>query len=65
MLRFIFYFHRYLDAVDKVRNSEEVLQKVLVYKDFFKFLSEKTGINITKTNQVYEIYNLLVAQVHF
>nr|XP_034194153.1 venom acid phosphatase Acph-1-like isoform X4 [Osmia lignaria]XP_034194154.1 venom acid phosphatase Acph-1-like isoform X4 [Osmia lignaria] len=52
----------YLDALDKVRNSEEVLKKVLVYKDLFKFLSEKTGINITKTNQVYEIYNLLVAQ---
>ncbi|XP_076394710.1 venom acid phosphatase Acph-1 isoform X3 [Megachile rotundata] len=57
----------YSDILEKVRNSEEVLQKVSVYKDFFKFLSEKTGINITRTNQVYEIYNLLTSQkaLHF
>ncbi|XP_015436984.1 PREDICTED: venom acid phosphatase Acph-1-like [Dufourea novaeangliae] len=52
----------YLGALKKVRKSEEVLKKVSVYKDLFKFLSETTGLNITKTNQAYEIYNLLVSQ---
>ncbi|XP_026672641.1 venom acid phosphatase Acph-1-like isoform X4 [Ceratina calcarata] len=52
----------YLEAVDEVRNSEEILKIVSPYNKLFKYLSEKTGLNITKTNQGYEIYNQLVAR---
>ncbi|XP_076233999.1 venom acid phosphatase Acph-1 isoform X2 [Calliopsis andreniformis] len=52
----------YSEALMKIKNSDEVLKKVSVYNDLFKFLSEETGINITQTNQVYEIYNALAAQ---
>ncbi|XP_076643346.1 venom acid phosphatase Acph-1 isoform X2 [Halictus rubicundus] len=52
----------YSEALQNVRESEEVLEKVSKYKDFFKFLCEKTGANITNTKQAYEIYNLLTAQ---
>ncbi|XP_076625634.1 venom acid phosphatase Acph-1 isoform X2 [Colletes latitarsis] len=52
----------YLNELQTVRKSEEVLKKASVFSDLFKFLSEKTSISITRTNEVYEIYNLLVAQ---
>nr|XP_031841686.1 venom acid phosphatase Acph-1-like isoform X2 [Nomia melanderi] len=52
----------YLQMLKKVRNSEEMLKKVSMYKDLFKYLSEKTGVNITRTHQVYEIYNCFAAQ---
>ncbi|XP_076161890.1 venom acid phosphatase Acph-1 isoform X2 [Ptiloglossa arizonensis] len=52
----------YLDAVKKTRHSEEIRNRVSVYEDLFKFLSEKTGINVTESSHVYEIYNVLVAQ---
>ncbi|XP_053981163.1 venom acid phosphatase Acph-1-like isoform X2 [Hylaeus volcanicus] len=52
----------YLRALKEIRESEEVQNKISVYKDLFKFLSEKTGANITQTNHVLEMYNMLTAQ---
>lgn len=42
---------------------KEIRDKIAVHKDFFKFLSEKTGLVIEEPLLVYEIYNLLTAQV--
>ncbi|XP_068979220.1 venom acid phosphatase Acph-1-like isoform X1 [Bombus flavifrons] len=52
----------YMKAVDEVRNTEEILRKLLSYRDLFKLLSEKTGLNITTTYMAYEVYNQLVAK---
>ncbi|XP_076278118.1 venom acid phosphatase Acph-1 isoform X2 [Lasioglossum baleicum] len=52
----------YLKALQNARRSKEILEKVSKYEDFFKFLREKTGANVTNTKQAYEIYNLLTAQ---
>lgn len=42
---------------------KEIRDKIAVHKDFFKFLSEKTGLVIEEPLLVYEVYNLLTAQV--
>ncbi|XP_012244773.1 venom acid phosphatase Acph-1 isoform X2 [Bombus impatiens] len=52
----------YMKTVDEVRNTEEILRKLLSYRDLFKLLSEKTGLNITTTYMAYELYNQLVAK---
>ncbi|XP_017792605.1 PREDICTED: venom acid phosphatase Acph-1-like isoform X2 [Habropoda laboriosa] len=52
----------YIEAMKEARKSEEIVKKVSPYKNLFKFLSEKTGLNITETNQAYELYNQLAAQ---
>ncbi|CAL7951360.1 unnamed protein product [Xylocopa violacea] len=49
-------------ALEEARNAEEILKKVLPYRDLFKFFSEIIGTNITNTSQVSEMYNGLVAQ---
>ncbi|CAK9816396.1 Venom acid phosphatase Acph-1 [Anthophora quadrimaculata] len=51
----------YIQAMKETREAEGILKKVSPYKDLFKFLSEKTGINVTKTHQPYEIYNHISA----
>lgn len=57
------FIYRYMKTVDEVRNTEEILRKLLSYRDLFKLLSEKTGLNITTTYMAYELYNQLVAKV--
>ncbi|XP_033365744.1 venom acid phosphatase Acph-1-like isoform X2 [Bombus vosnesenskii] len=52
----------YMKTVDEVRNTEEILRRLLSYRDLFKLLSEKTGLNITTTYMAYELYNQLVAK---
>ncbi|XP_012170162.1 venom acid phosphatase Acph-1 isoform X1 [Bombus terrestris] len=52
----------YMKAVNEVRNTEEILRKLQSYKDLFKLLNEKTGLNITTTHMAYEVYNQFVAQ---
>lgn len=42
---------------------KEVRDKIAIYKDFFKFFSEKTGLVTEEPLLVYEVYNLLTAQV--
>lgn len=41
----------------------EVREKIESYHNFYEFLSEKTGLNVTEPYQVYEFYNGLMAQV--
>lgn len=57
------FIYRYMKTVDEVRNTEEILRRLLSYRDLFKLLSEKTGLNITTTYMAYELYNQLVAKV--
>lgn len=57
------FVYRYMKAVNEVRNTEEILRKLQSYKDLFKLLNEKTGLNITTTHMAYEVYNQFVAQV--
>ncbi|XP_029673224.1 venom acid phosphatase Acph-1-like isoform X3 [Formica exsecta] len=52
----------YQTALTEVKKMKEVRDKIAVYKDFFKFLSEKTGLMIEEPLLVYEIHNLLTAQ---
>lgn len=52
----------YKAALAEVKKIEEVRNKIAVYKDFFKFLSEKMGLVIEEPLPVYEVYNLLTAQ---
>lgn len=49
--------------MNEVRNTEDILQKILPYRDVLKLLSEKSGLNITTSNLAYEIYNQLAARV--
>ncbi|XP_023288233.1 venom acid phosphatase Acph-1 isoform X2 [Orussus abietinus] len=53
----------YIDAFEKAKKIPEVVQRIQSFSEFFKFLSEKSGINIVEPAQVYEIYNLLTAQI--
>ncbi|EFN78071.1 Testicular acid phosphatase-like protein [Harpegnathos saltator] len=52
----------YAAALEEVKNTNEIRDKVAFYHDFFKFLSRKTGLTITEPMQVYELYNGLTAQ---
>ncbi|KAL6447438.1 hypothetical protein ACFW04_001558 [Cataglyphis niger] len=52
----------YQTALAEVKKMKEIRDKIAVHKDFFKFLSEKTGLVIEEPLLVYEIYNLLTAQ---
>ena len=52
----------YTAALEAAKESEGTLKKISIYKDLFNYLTEKTGLNVTRTNQVYEIYNAMVAQ---
>jgi hypothetical protein len=47
----------------EVMKMKTVRDKIAVYEDFFRFLSEKTGLSIKEPLLVYEVYNLLTAQV--
>ncbi|XP_017766880.1 PREDICTED: venom acid phosphatase Acph-1-like isoform X3 [Eufriesea mexicana] len=52
----------YINAIKEVRNTEEILKRVSPYKDLFDLLFEKTGKNVTATNESYEMYNQLAAK---
>lgn len=52
----------YKTALTEVKKMKEVRDKIAIYKDFFKFLSEKTGLVIEEPLLAYEVYNLLTAQ---
>ncbi|XP_072757055.1 venom acid phosphatase Acph-1-like isoform X2 [Anoplolepis gracilipes] len=52
----------YKAALTEVKKMKEVREKIAVYKDFYKYLSEKTGLVIEEPLPVYEVYNLLTAQ---
>ncbi|KAF3421968.1 hypothetical protein E2986_00115 [Frieseomelitta varia] len=52
----------YINAVNEVRNTEDILQKIIPYRDLLKLLSKETGLNITTSNLAYEIYNQLAAK---
>ncbi|EFN63832.1 Testicular acid phosphatase-like protein [Camponotus floridanus] len=52
----------YNAALAEVKKTKEIRDKIAVYKDFLKFLSEKTGLVIEEPLRAYEIYNLLTAQ---
>ncbi|XP_032666441.1 venom acid phosphatase Acph-1-like isoform X2 [Odontomachus brunneus] len=52
----------YKAAVKEVMNTNEVREKIASYHDFFKFLKEKTGLNIVDTDGVFQLYNGLTAQ---
>lgn len=54
---------RYKATLTNVLESQEVRDKVAVYKDFFNFLSNKTGRNVMNLIDVGAIYQLLTAQV--
>ncbi|XP_012263524.2 venom acid phosphatase Acph-1-like [Athalia rosae] len=53
---------QYKDTVAQILQLPEVKAKIAVYEPLFKFLTLKTGLNITTLKEVYEIYNLVVAQ---
>lgn len=48
-----------------MRKTNEIHDKIAVYEDFFKFLSEKTGLTLQEldSSKVLDLYNLLTAQV--
>ncbi|CAL1677640.1 unnamed protein product [Lasius platythorax] len=52
----------YKTALTEVKKMKEVRDKIAIYKDFFKFFSEKTGLVTEEPLPVYEVYNLLTAQ---
>nr|XP_012231978.1 PREDICTED: venom acid phosphatase Acph-1-like isoform X4 [Linepithema humile] len=52
----------YIAALEEVTETKEVRDKIAIYKDFLKFLSEKTGITIQQSKPAYEVFNLLTAQ---
>lgn len=52
----------YTAALAEVKKKKEVRDKIAIYKDFFTFLTEKTGLLIEEQLPVYEVYNLLTAQ---
>ncbi|KAK2577433.1 hypothetical protein KPH14_003540 [Odynerus spinipes] len=54
----------YEKALEKVRKSKEVSDKTAVFADVFKYLTLKTGMEISTLNAAYEIFNLLAAQKH-
>lgn len=60
---FIYVFFRYNAILKDVFGSQEVLDKIAAYTDFFNFLSNKTGTNVTNLSNVKAIYQLLTAQV--
>ncbi|XP_029165961.1 venom acid phosphatase Acph-1-like [Nylanderia fulva] len=52
----------YKTALTEVKKMKEVRDKIAIYKDFYKFFSEKTGLVIEEPLFVYEVFNLLTAQ---
>lgn len=52
----------YEDALEEVRQTQEVREKTAVYADVLKHLTEKTGMEIKSLSEVYEIFNLLTSQ---
>ncbi|XP_020279226.1 testicular acid phosphatase homolog [Pseudomyrmex gracilis] len=53
---------KYNAILKDVFGSQEVLDKIAAYTDFFNFLSNKTGTNVTNLSNVKAIYQLLTAQ---
>ncbi|KAF7417603.1 hypothetical protein HZH68_000256 [Vespula germanica] len=52
----------YEDALEEVRQTQEVREKTAVYADVLKHLTEKTGMEVKSLSEVYEIFNLLTSQ---
>jgi len=55
------FLFRYKTALAETRQTKDVRDKIAVYEDFYKFLSEKTGLNL---EELLDLYNLLTAQVN-
>ncbi|XP_029165963.1 venom acid phosphatase Acph-1-like isoform X2 [Nylanderia fulva] len=52
----------YKAALTEVKEMKEVRSKIAIYKDFFKFLSEKTGLVVNEPLSVYKIFDILTSQ---
>ncbi|XP_067209826.1 venom acid phosphatase Acph-1 isoform X2 [Linepithema humile] len=52
----------YIAALEEVKRTKEVRDKIAIYKDFLTFLSEKTGLTIEEPKPAYEVFNHLTAQ---
>jgi len=55
------FLFRYKTTLAETRQTKDVRDKIAVYEDFYKFLSEKTGLNL---EELLDLYNLLTAQVN-
>ncbi|XP_015589423.1 venom acid phosphatase Acph-1 [Cephus cinctus] len=53
---------QFTQHLGEIKRNPTVISLIAQYSELFEFLSTTTGFNITTTTQVYEIYNLLVAQ---
>lgn len=54
---------RYEEALEEVRELQEIREKTAVYTDVLKYLTDKTGMKVETLATAYEIFNLLAAQV--
>ncbi|XP_067209828.1 venom acid phosphatase Acph-1 isoform X4 [Linepithema humile] len=52
----------YIAALEEVKKSKEVRDKIAFYKDFLTFLSEKTGLIITESLRAAQLSHLLTQQ---
>lgn len=52
----------YKTALTEVKMMKEIRDKIAIYKDFYTFLSEKTGLVIEGPCLVFEMFHLLTSQ---
>lgn len=53
---------KYAKALEDVREMKEIRDKTAAFDDVLKYLTVKTGMEISSLSAAYEIYNLLTAQ---